>query len=79
LELLAAVLIFGVCMAGMGVGVIFAGRSLRGHCGGGTVHDADGDLVSCGVCDRQEADLCPSDEPLVRLSQITHPDPLHHR
>ena len=79
MELLAAVVVFGACMGGMAVGVIFADKRLQGSCGGVAIRDADGEALSCGACVRQEAELCPTDDPLVRLSQITHPNPRHHR
>lgn len=79
MEFVATILFFGLCMAGMAVGVIFSDRELRGSCGGVAIHDADGDALSCGACVRDDQGVCPSDEPLVKLAQIGHPDPKHHR
>ncbi|MEM6928138.1 MAG: hypothetical protein AAF602_14495 [Myxococcota bacterium] len=79
MEILLAMAIFGVAMAGMGVGVLFSDRSLRGSCGGPDVVTADGEALSCGACPRNDADVCPTDEPLVAIAQIAHPNPRHHR
>lgn len=79
MELIAAVVLFGACFAAMSVGVVLSNKELRGSCGGVALHDADGDPLSCGACPRQEREICPSDEPLVRLAQIGHPNPRHHR
>ena len=79
MEILLAIGVFGVAMVGMGLGVVLSDRSLRGSCGGPDVVTADGDPLSCGACPRNEASVCPSDDPLVRLAQAAHPDPKHHR
>jgi hypothetical protein len=79
MEVLLATAVFAMAMAGMAVGVILSNRSLRGSCGGPDVVTADGEALSCGACPRNEQELCPSDDPLVRLAQIGHPDPQHHR
>lgn len=79
METIIAVGLFGLCFAGMSVGVMLSGRRLRGSCGGDPVLDANGEEIACGSCARQEASVCPSDDPLVRLAQIAHPDPKHHR
>lgn len=76
MEILAAIVFFGLCMAMMGVGLIFSGRELKGSCGGAA--DLDEDLA-CGVCAKKDAEVCPSDDELVRLAQISHPNPRHHR
>ena len=80
MELLLAPVIFGLCMAGMGVGVMLSGRLLKGSCGGEEVLGADGNPLSCGACPKKEADVCPSDDPLVALARIAHPNPrdAHH-
>lgn len=76
--MLITLVLFGLCMAGLGVGLMLQGRALQGSCGG--VVDKNGDdLVSCGVCSKKEAEVCPSDDPLVALAQIGHPNPEHHR
>lgn len=70
--------IFALCMTGMALGLILSNRALSGSCGG--VMNADGEeVVSCGVCSKKEAELCPSDDPLVALAQISHPNPEHRR
>lgn len=79
MELLLTFAVFALAMLGMGLGVLLSDRSLRGSCGGPTIHTADGDPLSCGACPRNEAEVCPSEEPFVRLAQIAHPDPRHHR
>jgi len=79
MEILLTTLIFGLAMAGMGIGVMLSNKALRGSCGGDTVVGADGDLISCGACPKKEVSVCPSDDELVRLAQIAHPDPKHHR
>lgn len=79
MEVLLTIGIFGFAMAGMGLGVLLSNRSLRGSCGGPDIVTADGEALSCGACPRNEADVCPSDEPLVALAQIGHPNPRHHR
>ncbi len=76
MEIIAAVVLFAACFAGMAIGVILSDRELKGSCGASAALEDD---ASCGACTRQEADLCPSDEPLVRLAQIAHPNPKHHR
>ena len=75
MEILATIVFFGACMGAMSVGVLFSGRELKGSCGG----VAGLDDLSCGVCERQAAELCPSEDELVRLAQLTHPNPIHHR
>jgi hypothetical protein len=75
MEILAAMLFFGLAFAAMSVGVIFADRELKGSCGGIANHPD----LDCGVCERKSVELCPSDEPLVKLAQIAHPNPRHHR
>lgn len=77
--LLATLVMFALCMGAMAIGVIASDRALRGSCGGGDVHDAHGETLSCGACPKKEAAVCPSDDPLVLLAQISHPNPDHHR
>ncbi len=79
MELLLAVGVFGTAMLGMGIGVVLSDRSLRGSCGGPDVVTAAGEHLTCGACPRNEADVCPSDDQLVRIAQIAHPNPRHHR
>ncbi len=79
MEMLLATGVFAMAMAGMGVGVILSNRVLRGSCGGPEVVLANGEALSCGACPRNEQELCPSDDDLVRIAQLGHPDPQHHR
>jgi hypothetical protein len=76
MEVVATIVFFGMCMAGLGVGLLLKGKELEPSCGGAA--DIDPEL-GCGVCSRKEQEVCPSDDPLVALAQIAHPDPLHHR
>lgn len=78
MEIMLAIAVFGGAMLAMGVGVMVAGRRLRGSCGGVEVHGHDGDAISCGACPSAEAEVCPSDDPLIALSRIAHPDPAKH-
>ena len=78
MEVLATIVFFGLCMCGMAIGVMVSGRRLRGSCGGDAVVGPDGQQVSCGACPKKEAEVCPTDDPLVALSQIAHPNPRHH-
>ena len=78
MEVLLSIVVFGLAMAGMAVGVILSDRSLKGSCGGEAHLGPNGEALSCGACPKQEADLCPSDDPLVSLAQISHPNPRHH-
>lgn len=71
--------IFGTAMFAMAIGLVLSGRVLRGSCGGPEVLDAHGNPLSCGTCPKKEVDLCPSDDLLIQMAQIGHPDPKHHR
>ena len=70
--------LFGLAMAGMSVGVILSNRELTGSCGGAARLEEDG-VSACGACGKKAADMCPSDAELVRIAQIAHPNPAHHR
>lgn len=78
MEVLIATLVFALAMAGMGIGVIVSNRRLRGSCGGPDVVTASGETLSCGACPKNQAELCPSDDPFVKLAQIAHPNPREH-
>lgn len=78
MEFLVTIAVFGAAMLAMAVGVMFSNRELRGSCGGEGIHGADGEMISCGACPKKEAELCPSDEELIRLAQIAHPNPRQH-
>lgn len=73
MEILLAIPVFGLALVGMGVGVILSNRELKGSCGGAAGLEEQG--VSCGACVKKEAEVCPSDDPLVALAQLSHPDP----
>jgi hypothetical protein len=51
---------------------------LRGSCGGDAVVGPDGEALSCGGCAKQQADMCPSDDILISIAQVGHPNPRHH-
>ena len=74
MEFVLAFVLFGVAFTMMGAGLILSNRQLRGSCGGGEIIAADGAPISCGACPRKESDVCPSDDPLIALAQIAHPD-----
>lgn len=85
MEIVLTTGVFALAMAGMGVGVLVprlfpSARhgGLRGSCGGPDVVTSNGETLSCGACPKSEAELCPSDDPLVKLAQIGHPNPQHH-
>jgi hypothetical protein len=77
-EFVLAFALFVVAFGLMGAGVLLSNRQLRGSCGGGEVIGADGAPISCGACPRKENEVCPSDDPLIALAQIGHPDPSRH-
>lgn len=68
--------LFGLAMTGLSVGVILSNRTLSGSCGGAA--KLEGAEASCGACGKKAAEMCPSDDPLVRLAQVSHPNPAHH-
>ncbi|MCB9681297.1 MAG: hypothetical protein H6733_07465 [Alphaproteobacteria bacterium] len=76
--LLLTLVLFALCMVGLGIGLIVANRGLQRSCGGGDLVTGDGDVIACGACAKKEAEVCPSDDNLVRLAQIAHPNPRHH-
>lgn len=69
--------LFALAMAGLSLGVIFSGKELSGSCGG--VAEIEGAEASCGACGKKAADVCPTDHELVRIAQLGHPNPAHHR
>lgn len=79
MEFVLSMGVFAVAMSGMAVGVMLSNRALRGSCGGAEVIGPDGKPLSCGACPRNEREICPGDDELVRLAQIGHPNPDHHR
>lgn len=77
MEIALALGLFGVAMAGMSVGVILSNRELKPSCGG-VANLGEGAESACGACGKKAAEMCPSDDDLVRLAQIAHPNPRHH-
>jgi hypothetical protein len=77
MEIVLALALFGVAMFGMSIGVIVSNRRLQGSCGG-VVALGDGAEAACGACGKKAAEMCPSDDDLVRLAQIAYPNPNHH-
>lgn len=77
MEILLALVLFGVAMLAMAVGVVFSNRALRGSCGGEEVRGPNGDALSCGACPRKERDVCPSSDDVSSLAQIGYPNPRH--
>jgi hypothetical protein len=67
--------IFGLAIMGLSIGVIIANSPLRGSCGGSEHLDLDG----CGSCSKKEAEICPTDTPMVAIAQLAYPNPKHHR
>jgi hypothetical protein len=78
MTIVLTLVLFATFMSAMGIGVMLSGRALRGSCGGPTIHDANGDPLSCGACPKKEQEICPSDDPYVALAQIANPNPRHH-
>jgi hypothetical protein len=77
MEIVLTLVLFALAMGGMALGVIFSNRALRGSCGGESVRNGQGEVISCGACPKKESEVCPTDEPLVALAQIGHPNPRH--
>jgi len=67
--LFIAMILFGLAMVGLGLGVIFKRRALRGHCGGGTPPiGPNGEILRC--------DTCPNgDDPNAGASQYVQLKP----
>ncbi|MCA9566830.1 MAG: hypothetical protein KC656_03270 [Myxococcales bacterium] len=78
MEILLTVGLFGLAMAGLSIGVILSDRELTGSCGGAARLEEEGH-GSCSACGRKAADVCPTDAELVRIAQLGHPNPAHHR
>jgi len=76
MELVLAFALFGSAMIAMSVGVILSDRVLKSSCGGAA--ELDG-LDSCSACGKKAVEMCPSDAELVRIAQLGHPNPTHHR
>lgn len=50
LTLALSLVAVGVAVAAMAVGVMLERPCLRGSCGGGKVHDVQGESLSCATC-----------------------------
>ncbi|MEZ4237868.1 MAG: hypothetical protein R3F59_17310 [Myxococcota bacterium] len=72
MEILLTIAVFGLAMGGLGIGLI-AGRALRGSCGGLSAVGPDGEPMSCGACPKREAEVCPSDDPVVAAARRAYP------
>lgn len=72
MELILAMAVFGGAMAAMSIGVA-GGRYLRGSCGGAESLGPDGEPLGCGACPRKEAEVCPSDDPVVAAARLGYP------
>ncbi|MCB1041302.1 MAG: hypothetical protein KDC35_00065 [Acidobacteria bacterium] len=70
--LLFTLTIFGLCFAGMAIGFIVRGISLKGSCGGAAEILGE---PSCGACAKKEKELCPSDDEsgLLRIAELGNP------
>ena len=73
LTFLLSFAVFVLAVAGMAVGVVFAGKRLSGSCGGAM--GADGEPLGDCLCARKQNDLCASDEgnELVKLAELGYP------
>ena len=79
MEIVVAILLFGLAFIGMSLGIIFKGRSISGSCGG--AHGPRGEDLGLGACacGKKDASVCPSENDLIRIAQLGNPDPDHHR
>ena len=71
--ILPTLVFFGGCMLAMAVGILLTGKKLRGSCG----QDSQSEDLSCGVCAKQEHDVCASSDDngeLVRLATLGAPN-----
>jgi len=48
--ILLTVIVVALSMFGMGVGVIFSNRCLRGACGGASAEEPEAESLACGTC-----------------------------
>lgn len=53
MEIVAAMVVFMLCMAGLGLGVILAQRGLRGTCGSDPLKNKKGEDLTCGACPKK--------------------------
>ena len=69
---LVALGVFGLCFAGMAIGLIVRGRAMRGGCADEPVIE-DGHLMSCGGCPKKEISLCEEEDDmgLAGISELS--------
>ena len=73
MEVFATLLVFVLCMVGLGTGILLSQSGLRGTCGSDPILNKKGEALTCGACPKKEAEVCPTDDPLVALAQIANP------
>ncbi|MBT3219920.1 MAG: hypothetical protein HN348_12595 [Proteobacteria bacterium] len=73
MEIVFALGIFALSMIGLGIGILIKGKAISGSCHSAAVHGPD----KC-ACGRKDREMCPTNEPLVALAQISYPDPKRH-
>ena len=66
-------LFFAACMTGLSIGMIVSGRRLKGSCGG--IAELEHEDLSCGGCAKREAEVCPTEDPMVALALRQYPNP----
>lgn len=79
LEIFATLIVFSLCMAGLGIGAIASKSGLIKSCGSDPLIDGKGQVFSCGACPKKEATVCPTDNPLAALAQIAYPSKDLHK
>ena len=73
-HLFGTLTVFAICMGGMFLTTYLSGRKLKGSCG--ISSELEGLDLSCGVCPKVEADVCPSSEEngdLIRMATLGNP------
>ena len=56
MELIAAIIVFALVIAGMSVGYIFMSKPIAGSCGG--LNNLDGEGKDCSICGRAAEGKC---------------------
>ena len=80
MEIFLSILIFILCFLGMSLGIVLAGKKIKGSCGG-TAHLEKELGLSCGGCAKKEKEICPSDDEtgLVEVATVhLNPDKKSH-
>jgi len=72
MEILLALVIVILCVAGLGLGYLVSGKRLKGSCGGFAIRTKEGE-VRCGVCGKEgdEIETCDSEENPTEESHST--------